>query len=105
MSKINTNAGWDALEDAYATLMAEQGLDDEQPVNPDGLQDYDYETAASEAMASAATAYPELAILAALADNGYLEGHQIWDEIIEAITEGIQEMTEDRWEEYGDSDE
>ena len=99
MSQISITAAENALEDAYATLMAAQNLDDEEPVNPEDLDEYDYEAAASEAMGAAITGYPELALLAALANNGYLEGHQIWDEVVNAITEGIREMTEDRWEE------
>ena len=92
---------WDILEDIYAALMAVQGLDDEEPVNPEEITEYDLDDAiaGTEYDILGGEYFPTIRIIQALGRAGYLDDDRIWDELTEAAARGITRMAEERWEE------
>ena len=95
------------LEDAYIVLQTAQGIEDEdEAIDPNKLDEYDYDEARDETSRKLATLkghyerYPDLAVFLALAEGGYLDGDSIWDQILQATTDGLRHMVEERWEEY-----
>lgn len=97
-----TNNSWDLIEAAYDELAGYVDPNDGNldAVNPDEISDWVFPEAASHsAYSNAAARFPEIALLEAMAENGYLEDHRIWEAITEAIGDGLRAFAEERWEE------
>lgn len=97
-----TKSSYDLIEDAYDELAGYVDPNDGNldAVNPDDISDWVYLEAASHSAYNNADArFPEITLLEALAENGYLEDHQIWEEITNALGDGLRAFAEERWEE------
>ena len=110
MNTTTITTDWTLLEDIYSSLQMGQGITDEdEAVDPSEIDGYDYDEARDEAARNLATAtdhyerYPDLAVFLTLAEEGLLDGHEIWEQINQATADGIRHMAENRWVEYQDS--
>lgn len=95
------NAGNELIWDAYASLADDRGIDlatDDDVLEPDDVSDEEITEAADKASA-ALGGLGCLALLTALASDGCLEGHAIWYQITDAITDGLREEIEAAYEE------
>lgn len=98
----NEKTSWDLIEEAYDELAGyvDPNDGDLENVNPDEISDWVFLEAASHSAYSNANArFPEITLLEAMAENGYLEDHRIWEAITEAIGDGLRAFAEERWEE------
>ena len=100
---INRNDDWAIIEAAYENLQNAHGLPTDRPASLEEYTDADLRDAADETAYQITGAFPELALLAAFARNGYLDNDQIWDAIGDAVARGLEAYAGERRDDYEDS--
>lgn len=96
---INANDHWGIIRSAYEYLLPEPHAVN-QVINPDDLDQWDYDGAADEtAYEITGARFPELAMLEAYAAQGYLDNDEIWDEIRLALARAMEAHAREVYEE------